>query len=108
MILAVVACPVQRLSVSSRVTVASLEDTFRKVPPQSLDAEESVLGGILLDTNALDRVIEVMSVDDFYRESHRKIFRAMLAFAQCWLQVPLLSPRKCCPWKLAIDLASQV
>ena len=61
--------------------MASPEDALRKVPPQNLDAEESVLGGILLDTNALDRVIEVMGVEDFYRESHRKIFRAMLSLS---------------------------
>jgi replicative DNA helicase len=62
--------------------VASLEDTLRKVPPQSLDAEESVLGGVLFDAHALDRVIEVLSVEDFYRASHRKIFRAMLALSE--------------------------
>jgi replicative DNA helicase len=62
--------------------VASLEDTLRKVPPQNLDAEESVLGGVLFDVHALDRVIEVLSVEDFYRESHRKIFRAMLALSE--------------------------
>jgi replicative DNA helicase len=62
--------------------VASLEDTLRKVPPQSLDAEESVLGGVLFDTHALDRVVEMLSVEDFYRESHRKIFRAMLALSE--------------------------
>lgn len=62
--------------------MALLEDTLRRVPPQSLDAEESVLGGVLLDMHALDRVVEVMNVDDFYRESHRKIFRAMLALTE--------------------------
>ncbi|HKA55176.1 MAG TPA: replicative DNA helicase, partial [Candidatus Binatia bacterium] len=62
--------------------MASLEDTLRKVPPQSLDAEESVLGGVLFDAHALDRVVEMLSVDDFYRESHRKIFRAMLALSE--------------------------
>jgi replicative DNA helicase len=62
--------------------VASLEETLRKVPPQSLDAEESVLGGVLFDTHALDRVVEMLSVEDFYRESHRKIFRAMLALSE--------------------------
>jgi replicative DNA helicase len=62
--------------------VASLEDTLRKVPPQSLDAEESVLGGVLFDMHALDRAVEVLSVEDFYRESHRKIFRAMLALSE--------------------------
>lgn len=62
--------------------MASLEDTLRKVPPQNLDAEESVLGGVLLDGTALDRVVEVMGVDDFYREAHRKIFRAMLSLSE--------------------------
>ncbi|MEA2625175.1 MAG: replicative helicase [Candidatus Binatota bacterium] len=47
-----------------------------KVPPQSLDAELAVLGGMLVDNNAIDRVVEVLSADDFYREAHRKIFRA--------------------------------
>ena len=54
--------------------MSTLEDALRKVPPQSLEAEESVLGGILLDSHALDRVIEVMGPDDFYRETNRKIF----------------------------------
>ncbi len=62
--------------------MASLDDALRRVPPQSLDAEESVLGGVLLDLHALDRAIEVMSAEDFYREAHRKIFRAMLALSE--------------------------
>ena len=62
--------------------MAIFEDALRKVPPQSLDAEESVLGGVLLDPHALDRTIEMMGVEDFYRETHRKIFRAMLALSE--------------------------
>ena len=62
--------------------MATLEDTLRKVPPQNLDAEESVLGGVLLDMHALDRVVEGMGADDFYRGSHRKIFRAMLTLSE--------------------------
>jgi replicative DNA helicase len=62
--------------------VAILEDALKRVPPQSLDAEESVLGGILLDSHALDRVVELMSAEDFYRESHKKIFRAMLVLSE--------------------------
>lgn len=62
--------------------MASLDDALRRVPPQSLDAEESVLGGVLLDLHALDRAIEVMGAEDFYREAHRKIFRAMLALSE--------------------------
>lgn len=62
--------------------MSTLEDALRKVPPQSLEAEESVLGGILLDSHALDRVIEVMGPDDFYRETNRKIFLSMLALTE--------------------------
>jgi replicative DNA helicase len=56
-----------------------IEDTANlKIPPQNLEAEQSVLGGILLEPEALSRVLEVMTGDDFYRESHRKIFSSML------------------------------
>jgi replicative DNA helicase len=58
------------------------DDLLRRVPPQSLEAEESVLGGILLDNTAIDRVLEFVRPDDFYREAHRRIFRAMLALAE--------------------------
>jgi replicative DNA helicase len=50
----------------------------QRLPPQSLEAEVSVLGGILLENEALSRVLEVLGEGDFYRESHRKIFSAIL------------------------------
>jgi len=50
----------------------------QRLPPQSLEAEVSVLGGILLENEALNRVLEVIQEGDFYRESHRKIFAAIL------------------------------
>jgi replicative DNA helicase len=58
--------------------MASLEDNLRKVPPQNLEAEAAVLGGIMLENDAINRVLEALRPDDFYRESHRKIFRAMI------------------------------
>jgi len=58
--------------------MASVDDNLRKVPPQNLEAEASVLGGILLENEAINRVLEIIAPADFYRESHRKIFRAML------------------------------
>jgi replicative DNA helicase len=48
-----------------------------KLPPQNLDAEQSVLGAILIDNNALTRALEILDPDDFYKLSHRKIFFAM-------------------------------
>ena len=48
-----------------------------KVPPHSIDAERSVLGGVLLDDNAWDAVSERVSAEDFYRSDHRIVFRCM-------------------------------
>jgi replicative DNA helicase len=58
--------------------MAGLEDNLRKVPPQNLEAESSVLGGILLENDAINIVVELLRPEDFYRESHRKVFRAMI------------------------------
>ena len=60
----------------------TIDDTLRRVPPQNLEAEESVLGGVLLDNAALDRVVELVQPDDFYRGAHRKLFNAMLALSE--------------------------
>src|SRR2546421_4430463 len=49
------------------------------VPPQNLEAEESVLGAMMLSPGAIGAVSEVLSPGDFYRESHAKIYRAALA-----------------------------
>jgi replicative DNA helicase len=62
--------------------MATIEQNLRRVPPQSLEAEQSVLGGILIDNEALDRVLEFVSADDFYREAHRKIFRAAIELSE--------------------------
>ncbi len=48
-----------------------------KVPPHSLEAEQSVLGGLLLSSTAWDQVGDKITEDDFYREDHRIIFRAI-------------------------------
>jgi replicative DNA helicase len=49
------------------------------VPPQNLEAEESVLGGMMLSPGAIGAVSEVLDASDFYRESHAVIYRAALA-----------------------------
>ncbi len=49
-----------------------------KVPPQSIEAEQSVLGAILLENEALIKAIEFLQLEDFYREDHRQIYGAMI------------------------------
>ena len=51
---------------------------LERVPPQNLEAEKSVLGGILLDNQAMQRISEILQEGDFYRDAHRKIFQCMV------------------------------
>jgi len=50
----------------------------KRVPPHSLEAEESVLGAILLDPNALPKAMEILSEEHFYQPANQKIYRAIL------------------------------
>ncbi|HEY2027730.1 MAG TPA: replicative DNA helicase [Myxococcales bacterium] len=52
------------------------------MPPHNLDAERSLLGGILLDGQAFNDVVGQVVADEFYRDAHRKIFEAMNALAE--------------------------
>lgn len=48
-----------------------------KVPPHSIEAEQSVLGGLMLDNNSWERIADLVHEDDFYRRDHRLIYRAI-------------------------------
>jgi replicative DNA helicase len=52
-----------------------------RVPPQNLEAEQSVLGGVLIDNQTFHRIIDTISPDDFYRPANGKIFGAMCELA---------------------------
>ena len=54
-------------------------ELLQKLPPQSLDLEQGVLGAILLENEALVRVLEVLDDHDFYQEAHRWIFQVMIS-----------------------------
>ena len=55
--------------------IATVENL--KVPPHSIEAEQAVLGGLLLSSRAWDMVADVITETDFYREDHRLMFRAI-------------------------------
>jgi len=50
-----------------------------KLPPQSLDAEESVLGALMMDKNAVIRVADILRPEDFYKRAHQLIYSAIVA-----------------------------
>jgi replicative DNA helicase len=49
-----------------------------KVPPHSIEAEQSVLGGLLLDNGAADRISDFLSPDHFYSDAHRLLYNAIM------------------------------
>jgi len=49
-----------------------------KLPPQNIEAEQSILGAILIDNDALPKALEILDPEDFYKQSHRKIFNVMI------------------------------
>ena len=58
-----------------------LQTTSLKIPPHSIEAEQAVLGGVMLENTAWERVAEAVGEGDFYRHDHRLIFRAMVRLA---------------------------
>ena len=50
-----------------------------RIPPHSIEAESSVLGGLLLDNGAWDRVGDLLAESDFYRYEHRQVYAAISA-----------------------------
>jgi replicative DNA helicase len=57
------------------------EFTGVRIPPHSLESEESVLGAVLIDNEAINTAVERVQADDFYRAAHRAIFQAMLSLS---------------------------
>ncbi|HLA23882.1 MAG TPA: replicative DNA helicase, partial [bacterium] len=55
----------------------SIATSLDRIPPQNLDAEQGILGSMLLDRDAIARVVELIRAEDFYRDAHRRIFEAM-------------------------------
>ena len=53
-----------------------------RVPPQNLEAEQSVLGSMLIDRDAIITSTELLRTTDFYREGHQRIFQAMVSLAE--------------------------
>lgn len=52
------------------------------IPPQNLEAEQSVLGAMIIDRSAVERALEILKPDDFYREAHQRVFEAMWDLAE--------------------------
>ncbi|MCK5413134.1 MAG: replicative DNA helicase [Candidatus Pacebacteria bacterium] len=62
-----------------------------KLPPQNIEAEQSVLGSLMIDKNAIIKIGDLLSAEDFYKNSHGKIYEAMLYLYEHHEPIDLLS-----------------
>lgn len=62
-----------------------------RIPPQNIDAEQSVLGAILIDREAIYKAMRLLQPGDFYRESHRAIYETMLLLNEAGSPVDLIT-----------------
>jgi replicative DNA helicase len=70
--------PLRLSNKSTRPVVRDISESLGKLPPQALDMEESVLGALLSEKNALTNVVEFLRPEHFYSEQHQTIYRAIL------------------------------
>lgn len=61
------------------------------LPPQAIEVEEAVLGGILLDPNAMERVVEILQPEAFYISAHREIYQSLLVLYEASKPTDLLT-----------------
>ncbi|MGE5392171.1 MAG: replicative DNA helicase [Candidatus Saccharibacteria bacterium] len=63
---------------AKRAEIKPSENLIHRVPPQNIEAEQCVLGSLLLDRDAVIKIADLITADDFYEEKHRVIYQAIL------------------------------
>jgi replicative DNA helicase len=72
----------------------AVDITLEKTLPNSIESERAVLGAMLLEEKAIFPATEVLKIEDFYLDSHREIFRAMLSLVEEETSIDLITLRE--------------
>jgi len=75
----------------SNLNQGGIRMEWSKIPPQNIEAEQSVLGSMLLSRDAIIDVSEIIKADDFYKESHKKLFDVMMEMFEKDIPVDLVT-----------------
>lgn len=59
-------------------SVEAMAESTPRIPPQNIEAEQSLLGALLLDRDAINRIVDSLTPEDFYRDAHRFVYECML------------------------------
>lgn len=68
-----------------------MDETMGRIPPQSLEAEQSVLGSVMLDRDAILAATEFLVAEDFYAPAHQEIFSAMVSLYETQKPIDLVT-----------------
>ncbi len=74
-----------------RAAIRSIHEQSGRVPPQAVDVEQSVLGAMLIEKEAIPRAIEILTPDAYYLAKHQKIYTAMLSLFERGNPVDLIT-----------------
>lgn len=83
----------------------AIEGIGNQLPPQNIEAEEAILGGILLDPEAMDRVVDILEPESFYISAHQDIYQACRSLHNQNQPIDLLSVTA---WLSDRDLLQQI
>lgn len=71
-----------------------MQENLGRIPPNSLEAEQSVLGALLVDNEAVPPVAEILKPEDFYRQDHKEIYEAVLDLFEAGKPVDIISAKE--------------
>ena len=86
--------PIEKMTGSGRqrrATIRSIHEQTGRIPPQATDVEQSVLGAMLIEREAIPRAIEILTPEAFYLAKHQKIYTAMLSLFERGNPVDLIT-----------------
>ncbi len=72
-----------------------IDPALYKLPPQNIEAEQSILGSILLENGSINAALEIINKGDFYNEAHRKIFSVIVELSDKNEPVDLITLEQC-------------
>jgi len=73
------------------MATATKSEQTGKIPPQNVEAEQAVLGALLIDKDGLFKIADVLASEDFYRDDHREIYAAMLNLFEKRMPIDLVT-----------------
>ncbi len=79
------------------------EVSLQKLPPQNIEAEQMVLGAILIENDSINNVTSLLSPDDFYKDIHRRIYSVMLDMFERREAIDLVTLSECLRGKVGIE-----